>query len=194
MKQTNEFEETEEVDEVDDVPVSPLLVVKRCNPYGSVEGLDDEELADPDELERQVMAELWGPVLMIPLKKRHSDIRPAVDENGRLDWGAFGTVDFERSHPFDKLRYKAERLKEQVKNVLMMASMVEERLPAEAAAEMLKCVRRGIIDVDDIVSEDMRALARLHLRALRLQKEIRELQERIWRERRRRAETWLRSL
>jgi len=44
------------------------VLVKReqANRYGSVEGLDDEELADPEELERQVFAEEWAPILALP--------------------------------------------------------------------------------------------------------------------------------
>ena len=49
MRCENEFAE----DEVEDVPVSALLHEARRNRYGSVPGLDDEELADPEELERQ---------------------------------------------------------------------------------------------------------------------------------------------
>ena len=36
------------------------------NPYGSVPGLDDDELADPQELERLVYIEEWGPILALP--------------------------------------------------------------------------------------------------------------------------------
>jgi len=52
MQQTVELDET---CEVDGVPVSALLSVERKNRYGSVPGLDDEELADPAELEREVV-------------------------------------------------------------------------------------------------------------------------------------------
>ncbi|MCY2950605.1 MAG: hypothetical protein NTU53_01350 [Planctomycetota bacterium] len=77
MKQAVEFEEMEEVE---DVPVSAILKVQKQNRYGSVPDLDDEELADPDELERQVMAEEWWPVLMIPTKKRGSEDKKVEEE------------------------------------------------------------------------------------------------------------------
>ena len=36
-----------------------------------------------------------------------------MDEDGKVNWGAFGTVDFESYRPqFSKLRYKIEKLKE----------------------------------------------------------------------------------
>ena len=56
------------VDGVGGVRVSPLISVERRNPYGSVPGLDDEELATPEELERQVMLAEWGPVLALPVR------------------------------------------------------------------------------------------------------------------------------
>jgi hypothetical protein len=191
MKQAVEFEEMEEVD---DVPVSAILKVQKRNPYGSIEGLNDDELADPDELERQVMAEEWGPVLMIPTKKGSSGIQPAIDESGGVDWGAFGTVDFERSRPeFDKARYKAEKLKEKRDDLIIMMQTVCGRLPRMAMRQVLKYVQSGIIELEDIASEDMRALAKLYLRTLRVQKEIRELDQASLRRRRAKAEAWLRS-
>ena len=191
MKQAVEFEEMEEVD---DVPVSAILTVQKRNPYGSIEGLEDDELADPDELERQVMAEEWGPVLMIPVKKGHSGIQPAIDESGGVDWGAFGTVDFERSRPeFDKAMYKAEKLKEKREDLVIMMEIVAGRLPRMAVRQVLKQVRLGIIELDDIANEDMRALSKLYLRTLQVEKEIRELAEASFRRRRAKAEAWLRS-
>jgi hypothetical protein len=67
MKNETAFEEE---CEVDDVPVSPLLAEERMNRYGSVPGLDDEELASPEELERQVFMQEWGPVLRLPERGR----------------------------------------------------------------------------------------------------------------------------
>lgn len=191
MKQAVEFEEMEEVD---DVPASPVLVVQRSNRYGSVQGLDDEELADPDELERQVMAEMWGPILALPRPKRSTWIHSGVDESGGVDWGAFGTVDFERCKPeFDRARYKAEKLKEKREDLVIMMQIVAGRLPPVAVRQVLKHVRLGIIELDDIANEDMRALAKLYLRTLRVEREIRELLEKSWKQRRAKAETWLES-
>ncbi|MBN2560198.1 MAG: hypothetical protein JXQ75_04645 [Phycisphaerae bacterium] len=161
--------------EVDDVP--PSAWCRRRSSMGSVEGLDDEELADPVELERQVFREEWGPVLALPARGKGNPILPAVDESGGLDWGAFATVDFERSMPeFDKARYKADKLREKLRDVLIMFSIVTRRLP-RAKALVLKYLRMGIIELDHIANDDMRALARLHLRARKLQQQIRALQK-----------------
>ena len=59
--------ETRYMDEEEiEVPPSAALRLDRVSGYGSVEGLDEEELADPVELERQViLKELW-PILYLP--------------------------------------------------------------------------------------------------------------------------------
>ena len=85
-------EEGEEV-----VPPAWLIPVNR---YGTVEGLEDDELASPQELERIYYRELWGPVLLLPEKRTHnSGWYGSVD----VDYNAFATVDFDRMRPqFDK--------------------------------------------------------------------------------------------
>jgi hypothetical protein len=94
MKQTAVFEK-----EQAGLARGMLLRPIRPRPYGSVQDLDDDELADPDELERQVYLEEFGPILALPVRGRKSQFRPSVDETGVVDWGAFGTVDFERTMP-----------------------------------------------------------------------------------------------
>jgi len=173
------------------VPESVLVKREQKNRYGSVEGLDDEELADPEELERQVYAEEWAPILALP-EPRRSSIRPAVDESGGLDWGAFGTVDFERhSGGFDKARYKAEREREQLRDKLIMLAIVKERLPGKAKYLVLKYLRMGIITMEHILNEDMLALAKLYLEVERKKAEIGRLYEASARRRERQGERLL---
>ena len=158
------------------VPESALRRAEQRNLYGSVPGLDDEELAEPWELERQVMRDEWGPVLALPVRGSR-EFRPDFVDNGGAEFNAFATVDFERTMPeFDKARYKADKLREELRNVLILFSVVKERLP-RAKYRVLKYLRTGVIELEHIVSEDMLAVARLYLRARRLQKEIRELEE-----------------
>jgi len=177
MRCENEFAE----DEIEDVPVSPLLC-ERKNKYGSVPGLDDEELAEPWELERQVMLQEWGPVLMLPVQGKQGGFRPELDEQG-VEWGAFGTVDFARTMPeFDKARYKADMLQEKLRDVLITLGIVKERLP-RAAYRVLEYLRESVIDEEHIASEDVLALARLDARARRIQKEIGELRKVSWQRR-----------
>ena len=66
-----EHENIEVYDGVE-VPESPLLKREHKNKYGSVPGLNDEELADPDELERQVVREAFEPVLLLPVQSPRS--------------------------------------------------------------------------------------------------------------------------
>jgi len=175
MKYETEFEDETEVA---DVPVSALLSVGRRNMYGSVPGLDDEELADPDELERQVYAEEFGPIMRLPIRARGRWARPTIDGDGSVDWGAFATVDFARMMPeFDKARYKADKLRERLQDLLIMVGIVKERLPGRAKYLVLRYLRKGIIDLDHVVNEDMRSLGKLYLKAVQLQKEIAELRE-----------------
>ncbi len=180
----------------DDVVVAESALLKRehKNRYGSVPGLADSELANPEELERQVWINEFGPVLALPVERKKRWIRPAIDEDGRLDWGAFGTVDFERMYPFNKVLYKADKLSEQLKNVLIMFSIVNERVKGRAKYLVLKYLKMGIIELEHIVDNDMRALARLYLRILRLRKGITELREVSERRRQRQAEAFLLSL
>ena len=174
----------------EDVVVAESALLKRVRKdrYGSVAGLDDSELANPDELERMVYREELAPILALPVQGSRCSLRPAIDEDGRLDWGAFGTVDFERMYPFDKVIYKADKLREQLKNVLIMFSIVNERLKTRAKYLVLKYLKMGIIELDHIADSDMRALAKLYLQIRRMRKQIAELREAGWRRHQRRAE------
>ena len=94
---------------------------------------------------------------------------------------------------FNKARYKAAKVREQLEDVLIMLSIVEERLPGNAKHLVLKYLKLGIIGLEHVVHEDMLDLARLWLRAQRLRKEIAQLEESSRRRERRRFEAWLAS-
>ncbi len=177
------------------VPGPVLLKVEKRDKYGHVPGLDDEELASPEELERAVMRAEWGPVLELPVKHGHGWIQPAVDESGGVDWGAFGTVDFSRTMPaFDKVQYKADKLREQLKDTVLMLEMIRERLPRKPVALVLKYLRMGIIDLEHISNFDAWQLGTLYLRARHLRKQITELEEASWRRKQERASTFFASM
>jgi hypothetical protein len=110
----------------EDVVVAESALSKRQDKdrYGIVPGLDDSELANPEELERQVLRQEFGPVLALPVSGNRCSLRHVIDEAGGVDWGVYGTVDFERIYPFNKVLYKADKLREQLKNVLIMFSIV----------------------------------------------------------------------
>ena len=177
-KQTSEMDESE----IDDVPVSPALKVLRRSGYGSVPGLDDEELADPEELEEQVYKEQFEAILRLPVQPRKGGIRPNIDESGKVDFGAFATVDFSRlaCTEFDKARYKSQKLREERRDLLIMSEIISNRIPGKVKYKVLKYVLMGYLDLDDIANEDMRALARMYLKDRWLQQEITRLQEVSW--------------
>ena len=175
-----------------EVPESALLRRDCGNRYGSVPGVDDAELADPDELEREIMLEEWGPVLALPVKDNGSGIRPVVDEAGGVDWGAFGTVDLDRYRGgFDKVRYKADKLREQLKDLMIRIGLVKERLPGKSKYMVLKYLKMRVVELEHIGSFDMWCLARLYLRARRLRDEIQRLDEVSEARMRRRLERFL---
>jgi len=160
------------------VPESALLKLESKNRCGSVDGLDDDELADPEELERQILKTELEPILAIPRKQRRNDIWPILDPSSGVDWGAFGTIDFDRIRPeFDRVRYKADKLREQLKDVLIMLSIVKGRLPGKAKYLVLKYLRMGWIGIDEIANEDMRVIAKWYFRARKLQQQIRGLED-----------------
>ena len=177
------------------VPAPAVLQRERKSSYGGVPGLDDEELADPAELEKQVIQAEFAPVLTLPQPKQTWAIRPDIDESGSIDWGAFGTIDFDRIRPeFDKARYRAEQLRRQLKCELIDMSIIKERLPSVAAHLVLKHLREGVLDLSHISDNDMLALAKAYLRSRGLRREIYEAEEASQRRRKAKAEAVLRSL
>jgi hypothetical protein len=174
------------------VSESTRLKVEPRPIYGSVPGLDDEELASPAELERWAMVRQWGPILDLPVRGHRGGIRPEVEESGLISWGAFGTIDFERTMPeFDKAAYKADKLREELRDVVIRLGIVGERTRVKGRGLVLKYLRLGLLDLDDIGDPDMRAMGRLYLRARRLRREVRELEEVSEMRRKRKVERWL---
>jgi hypothetical protein len=191
MNKTNEFGDVEEVDEV---PVSAVVQVLRKKGYGSVDGLDDSELADINEIEKMIFEKEWGPILALPVRNKGKWIKPNIDECGHADYGAFGTVDFERLVPeFDKARYKADMLQDEIRRKLIMTDTIKERLPGSAKHLVLKYVMQGILDTDEIVNDDMKALAKYSLRIAKLQEEVKQLQAAAHARQKRRLEVFLES-
>ncbi len=158
------------------VPAAALRREKRRTRYGNLADLPDEELADPNELERVMYKEMWWPILRLPQQRWECPIRPNIGEDGRVDWGAFGTVDFESYRPqSSRLRYKAEQMKEQLKDRVIQLYIISDRIPGSAKRKILQLVRKGILDTDDIEDWDMWQLAVAYVRALQLRREIQRM-------------------
>ena len=162
-----------------EVPPSPVLRPIRNTGYGHVPGLSDEELLTGPELERWVYLQEFGPILALPRPKRKCCIRPnGIDDSGKADWGAFGTVDFERhSGTINKRLYKADKLKEQLRDKSILFEIVSERIHNIEKYTVLQCLRAGIIELEHIQNEDMYDLAQVYLRICRLTAEIIELKK-----------------
>jgi len=137
---------------------------------------DDDDLLDEQELERWVEWQDWGPILALPAKTPRSTIRPTIDENGRPDWGAYGTVDYERQHgPFAKARSDADRLGDELRRLLLTIDLVRAHLPPAPFYLALTYLPPGILHDEHLTNDDPRALLRLTRRAQKLREEIRAL-------------------
>jgi hypothetical protein len=177
------------------VPASALRQEQQRTRYGTLADLPDEELANPDELERVVYKEMWWPILRLPQQRWECPIRPNMDEDGHVDWGAFGTVDFESYRPqSSKLRYKAEQMKEQLKDRVNLLRMISERIPGTAKYKILRLVKKGRLDTDDISDWDMWQLAVGYVRAWRLHREIEQMLKKSRQQQEEKAEAMWRSM
>ena len=159
------------------VPVSPLLKRERSSRYGSISDLDDEELIEPAEIDRVFLREAFAPILALPVKGRKGGIKPNIDEDGTVDWGAFGTVDFDKYVEFDKLRYKADKLSEELRNEILMMEMISGHIKNKEKYAIIERVYKGTLDLGEIADLETYCLAQRYLRAKRLQREIGELEE-----------------
>jgi len=177
-----------------EVPVSPLLKRERSNRYGSIPDLDDEELIEPAEIDRVFLREAFAPILALPVKGKKGGIKPNIDEDGSVDWGAFGTVDFDKYVEFDKLRYKADKLREELFNERIMMEMLSEKIESKEKYKILEKAEAGLIDADEISNFEMFCLAKRFVRAKRIQREIAELEKKSQERREEKAKKILGSL
>jgi len=160
------------------VPAAARLQQKRRDRYGHIKDLPDDELVDPDELERLVYQQEFGPVWALPFTPSKCVIKPTIDEDGKPNWGAFGTVDFFRYKPkFDPLTRIMNELEEQREHLLIMIGIMRERMKDKVDYEVINYVLKGIVDVDEIYDWDTWQLAKLSLRAVRFKKRIKKLRE-----------------
>jgi hypothetical protein len=107
----------------------------------------------------------------------------------------FDSIDFLRERaPLDRARYKADKLREELRDVAIRLSIVNERVPGKAKYLVLKQLSMGAIELDHVLDEDLWALGRLHLRAQRLRREIREIEERRRARQARQLNAWLAAL
>ena len=88
----------------------------------------------------------------------------------------YATVDFERISPsVDRARYKAERLREELRDQIIAIQIQSEKVPGRVKYGVLKRVRLGVLDPDDISAGEFWLLARMWVTAVRLRREIGEV-------------------
>lgn len=157
------------------------IVVSRLEKdrYGTVEGLDRDELADPAELERQVFLQMYEPLLSVPFRSSYGSgqsFRGTCDLDGFVDYGAFDSIDFKRLFPsFDKARYKIDKLKEQLADSVIRLGIVCARIETANKYLIMKHLKEGVLELDDLTDMDLWNMGRLYLRSLRLKKEIKNI-------------------
>jgi len=111
-----------------------------------------------------------------------------------VDWGAFGTVDFDSYRPqSSRLLYKAEQMKEQLKDRVNLLRMISDRIPGTAKYKILSLVKKGVLDPDDIADWDMWQLAVGYRRAWRLREQIEQLLAKSRKQQEQRLKAWLES-
>ena len=184
---------TDEIFYIEDgAEVAPAAWIKPVNRYGTIPDLPEEELAGPDELKRVIYKEMWWPILRLPQQRWECPIRPNMDEDGRIDWGAFGSVDFDSYRPqFDKLRYKTEKLREKLKDLVFMLKTMSARIAGKRKFKILKLVRTGVLDIGNIVDNQMYFLAEMYLRAWWMREQIERLQEKRKQRHEKELKAWL---
>jgi hypothetical protein len=162
-----------DVDEVEptDIPVSGAVRVQRRKGYGTVADLDDEEPADIGELQRMVAWQMYAPLLELPGRHGRSG-RIVLDASGEVDWDAIGPAGGRRRRARPGVVGRADQLRAELAHVVGLIGLLRERVPGTAKYLVLKYVRMGIVDVEHVVSHDLRELVQLEARARGLQDEL----------------------
>lgn len=170
------FDRDLDAEPIDDLPVRATISVERSNPYGSVPGLPDDELADPGELRRMAFVNDWGPILQLPEPRPRKTFYPTLDEDGHIE-GALGSVDFDRLYPRDKARDKASILRDEIRSLEIRREVAIDHLPGPAAFKVQRYLSQGVIDFDHIENEHMQTVVRMDARIGRLRDQISDLRE-----------------
>jgi hypothetical protein len=92
---------------------------------------------------------------------------------------------------FDKAKYKADKLREQLKDLLILIYIINDRISSKAKYKILKLVRTSVIEIDDISNWDMWLLSKYYMKAISLRNQIKKLQDASKRRREQRVQKWL---
>ena len=157
------------------VPSPASLKIERKNKYGSVEGLDDSEVIDPMELERQVILNEFKSIFFIPLQRQNEGIRNVMWNSedflkSVLDPICIKKPQIEKSN-LDKLRDKLRFTSNMINNMYNTQPDRKKRIT-------LKYLLMGWISPKDIIDRNLKTCAEWCLRSIQLQKEIKQLEQR----------------
>ena len=105
-------------------------------------------------------------------------VRPSVDIDGFVDYGAFDTVDFSRLVPsYDKTRYKIDKLRDELADTTIRLEIISERIKNRKKYLIMKYLKEQTLDLDDITDFDVWRMGGIYLKMLRLQREIKDILE-----------------
>lgn len=142
------------------VPGPVRIVPVKNKGIGGVPGLPFEELADLEELERQVVREMSGPDLPAPKRKRHRG------------GDAYRTADCKRrDRPHGRRRFEINRLLDELNQVGITSDIVARRLPP-VHKQVLAYLRSGVIQLAHVTNDDMIDLAKLDQRRQMLRQRL----------------------
>jgi hypothetical protein len=156
-------------EDIADIPASARITVERARGFGSIPDLSADELADQEELERMVAWQMWKPLLTL---------RPAVGPSlsafvgGRCcepNWAAVRPVVYRRrARRAPQGLHEADQLRDELSETLKRLSLAMASVKSPAKYLVLKYLRMGIIELEQIADTNMQAAAKLYLDARRL--------------------------
>ncbi|AQT68730.1 hypothetical protein STSP2_01902 [Anaerohalosphaera lusitana] len=151
------------------VPLRATVQPVRAERYGTVEGLDSYELADPAELERMAYLRFFEPVLTLPHPEKDRPFMPDIAG------GAFDSWDFERMFPgMREYAYRIRTLnwlKSKLSDRLNLLAILKEKLTRPQRARGISAAR-GAADISEIADPDTRMFASEYRRSLQLRNRI----------------------
>ncbi len=151
------------------IPVKPTICPVKPEQYGTVEGLDNDELADPSELERIGYLRLYAPVLTLPRLDSDPIFSP------EFAGGAFDTWDFHRMYPCmaetARRQSRLNWLKSKLRDRLIILSILKDKLSVSQRALAITAARKSS-DFESLPDPETQAFAREYKRSLVIRNQI----------------------
>jgi hypothetical protein len=84
-----------------------------------------------------------------------------------------------------------EKLREKLKDLVVMLKVISARIPGRAKMKILRLVGAGVLDIGDIPDNQVYFLAEMYLRALWMREQIEYLQEKRKQRHEKELKAWL---